>query len=99
MATYAELQAQIQELQAQAEQLHRSERAGAIQQVKELMDSHGLTIEDLQGKAPKTRASSGAVAAKYRDPASGKTWSGRGRTPVWLTDAEAAGQSRDTFLI
>jgi DNA-binding protein H-NS len=24
------------------------------------------------------------VAAKYRDPASGKTWSGRGVSPKWF---------------
>ncbi|MBF3536347.1 H-NS histone family protein [Burkholderia pseudomallei] len=32
--------------------------------------------------------------AKYRDPASGAVWSGRGRAPRWI-----AGQDRENFLI
>ncbi len=34
------------------------------------------------------------VATKYRDPVSGATWSGHGRTPLWLN-----GRSKDEFLI
>ncbi|WP_415867691.1 H-NS family nucleoid-associated regulatory protein [Burkholderia ubonensis] len=34
------------------------------------------------------------AVAKYRDPASGAVWSGRGRTPRWI-----AGQDREKFLI
>jgi len=37
--------------------------------------------------------------AKYRDPVTGKAWTGRGRPPRWLTDAEQSGKSRDAFLI
>ncbi|MDN7181782.1 H-NS histone family protein [Caballeronia sp. SEWSISQ10-4 2] len=34
------------------------------------------------------RKQSGPVAAKYRDPLSGATWSGRGRAPRWMADQE-----------
>ncbi|MBR5950393.1 MAG: H-NS histone family protein [Actinomycetaceae bacterium] len=34
------------------------------------------------------------VAAKYRDPVTGQTWSGRGRTPLWLV-----GKDKGQFLI
>lgn len=37
----------------------------------------------------------GPQAAKYRDPQSGATWSGRGRAPAWLADAK----DRTAFLI
>ena len=48
------------------------------------------------GKAPaKKAARSGAGVAKYRDPKSGKTWSGFGRAPQWLASAK----KRDAFLI
>jgi DNA-binding protein H-NS len=46
-------------------------------------------------KAPKTkRATAGRkVAPKYRDPANpAQTWTGRGRTPVWVQALQAAGQ-------
>ena len=37
-------------------------------------------------------------APKYKD-ASGKTWSGRGRTPGWFTQAIAAGQTPESMMI
>jgi len=37
----------------------------------------------------------GPQVPKYRDPATGATWSGRGRVPAWLADAE----DRTAFLI
>jgi DNA-binding protein H-NS len=40
----------------------------------------------------------GKVAAKYRDD-KGNTWTGRGKTPRWLADAEKGGAKRDQFLI
>ena len=43
----------------------------------------------------KKAARSGAGVAKYRDPKSGKTWSGFGRAPQWLASAK----KRDAFLI
>jgi DNA-binding protein H-NS len=39
------------------------------------------------------------VAAKYRDPKSGETWSGRGATAGWLAAHEKAGRKRDPYLI
>ncbi len=39
------------------------------------------------------------VAAKYKHPKTGQTWSGRGSTPVWIREAESAGTKRDSFLI
>ncbi len=45
-------------------------------------------------KAPRSKAK-----AKYRDPATGASWSGRGRTPLWLTEYEKAGKKRAAFEI
>lgn len=47
-------------------------------------------------KKPGTRKS---VAAKYRHPATGETWSGRGRPPHWLADEVAKGKKREEFLV
>jgi DNA-binding protein H-NS len=42
----------------------------------------------------------GKVAPKYVDPKNPKNlWSGRGRTPLWVLDAEEAGYSRADLLI
>lgn len=49
-------------------------------------------------KAPKTTAKK-PVAAKYRHPESGATWTGRGKAPLWVVEAEKNGQPRQQFLI
>jgi len=47
-------------------------------------------------KSPRAGAS---VAPKFRDPESGVTWSGRGRTPVWLAAYLEQGRKREEFAI
>ena len=37
-------------------------------------------------------------AARYEGP-NGENWSGFGRAPRWLTDLEAAGESRESFRV
>jgi DNA-binding protein H-NS len=39
------------------------------------------------------------VAAKYRHPGTGETWSGRGIVPKWMAAEIAQGKKRDDFLI
>jgi DNA-binding protein H-NS len=112
MATYSELLAQKEALAAQqaalerqiAEQLNE-QRAGAISQIKSIMAEFGVSVADLgsgkPGRAPKSTegAPPSKVAAKYRDPASGKTWSGRGLKPRWLSEAIAGGKQLTDFSI
>ena len=39
------------------------------------------------------------VAAKYRDPATGDTWSGRGRMATWLKHKQEAGEDIEKFRV
>lgn len=39
------------------------------------------------------------VAAKYKDPVSGQTWSGRGLRPRWLAAAIASGKTLEDFAL
>lgn len=39
------------------------------------------------------------VAPKFRDQASGATWTGRGKQPKWLSEAIAAGHTLNEFRI
>lgn len=101
MSKYKELLEQIESLKAQAEEERQREVATVVADIKEKMAKYGITPSDLGfsgGKASKS-ANKGVVAPKYRDPATGKTWTGRGRAPRWITEAEERGVSRDTFLI
>lgn len=100
MATYAELQAQIKELQDQAEAVRKDEVANAIGQINALMEKYGLTVEALQAGTKKVRkASTVKGEAKYRNPTDGTTWTGQGRKPQWLKDQVAAGKTEEEFLI
>lgn len=50
-------------------------------------------------REPGASAVRAPVPPKYRNPEDGATWSGRGKAPRWITEAESAGKSRDDFLI
>ncbi|MGO4382469.1 H-NS histone family protein [Pseudoduganella sp. RAF53_2] len=90
MPTYAELQAQIAELKKEADRARLDEIADAKAKIMEIMDKYGLTLHDISamlGKG-KTKNARAAVPAKYRDPKTGATWTGRGRAPLWLNGRE-----------
>lgn len=104
------LKAKIAELQKNLEDLNKRKKP-AIDRILGIMAEHGLTVADLQAAAPKApargrkkgaakpAAAKGKVEAKFRDAATGATWTGRGKTPRWLVDAEAAGRNREEFRI
>lgn len=102
MSSYQEILSQIEDLKRKAEGVRQQEMAGAIAEIKRLMAQFGITGEDLglssRGGAGKAK-NRGIVAAKYRDPISGKTWTGRGRRPGWVVDLEAQGKSLDDCRI
>jgi DNA-binding protein H-NS len=102
MATLTELLAQKAELEKQIIETQREEKTQAIAQVKTLMSQYGLSLADLGTRAPTPTRGAGTgrkVAAKYRDPATGDTWSGRGLQPKWLKAALAAGRSIADFAL
>jgi len=89
---YEEIQAKIADLQAQAEVVKREEKQQAIDAARAMIVSYGITARDLGlDKAPKGKAGpkpGNKIAAKYRDPLSGATWSGRGKTPKWINGVD-----------
>ncbi|WP_423200773.1 H-NS family nucleoid-associated regulatory protein [Cupriavidus sp. H19C3] len=103
MATYQQLIAQKQALEAQLAEVRANEVTSVIEKIRSLMADYGLSIEEIQGKRRRGRPArstpGGATRAKaplppkYRDPKTGKTWSGRGKKPAWL------GKSPNRFLI
>jgi DNA-binding protein H-NS len=104
------LRSKIAELQKSLEDLTKAKKP-ALDKIYAIMAENRLTLADLQDAAPKaaTRsrkkraakpaAAKGKVEAKFRDAATGATWTGRGKTPRWLVDAEAGGRSREEFRI
>lgn len=91
MPTYKELIAQRDELERQIANARASELSEAVSQARSLIAEYGLTQQDVfPTRASMPRKSTGPVAAKYRDPATGATWSGRGKPPKWIADKERA---------
>jgi len=92
MANIAELIAQKEEIEQKIKELRKSERHAAIAKVREIIAEFDLMADEVFAKVAKGVRSK--ADPKYRDPASGKTWTGRGRTPRWLD-----GKDANDFLI
>jgi DNA-binding protein H-NS len=80
-----------------------SAKASFLDEVRAKAASLGMSLADLvslgAGKlAPKGGGKTG-LAAKFRNPNTGETWSGRGRPAKWLTDLEAKGRKRKEFAV
>ncbi|OYU45431.1 MAG: histone [Burkholderiales bacterium PBB4] len=105
-----DIQKQIGKLQLEAAALLAKGRREAISKINALLKDFPLTAADLtfgaaapgkrsraagkpQGSAASKRANAGAP--RYQDPATGKTWTGRGKPPTWIQDAA----DRNAFLI
>ena len=98
MATLQELLAQRAALDAQIEQTKDSARVEAVAKVKSLMAEYGLSVADLSMRTPKV-AKVSKVAVKYRNKATGETWSGRGLQPKWLKAAITGGAALADFHV
>ncbi len=103
MPSLQELIAQRSEIEKQIADAQREERSSAISRIRTLMSEHGLSTADVSGRAASTRSgaarSSSKVAPKYRNAATGDTWSGRGLQPKWLRAALSSGGNLDDFTI
>lgn len=95
-----------EKLQAQIEEARQKYKDEGIEQIHAIMAELGITASDLgfydvetlkPGKWrkgwPMKQATKVAMPALYRDPKTGKTWSGKGRQPGWIEG------NKDEYLI
>ena len=102
MTTLQELLAQKEDIERQIEQTKKHQRGEAIEKVRSLMAQYGLTPADLGARTPakgKASGGGGKVPAKYRNPSTGESWSGRGLQPRWLKGALASGKKLTDFAL
>jgi DNA-binding protein H-NS len=99
MASLQDLLDRKAALEKEIEATRKQERTDAISKVRSLMSEYGLTVSDLSTKGPAKNSGGkgGKVAVKYRNTATGDTWSGRGLQPKWLKAALAAGRKIEEF--
>jgi len=90
MSTYQELLEQKKSLDQQIAAARKAEAKQALETVHALIAEFGFTAQQVfPWKAPVQK-----VQAKYRDPKTGATWSGRGRAPKWIE-----GKEREAFEV
>ena len=90
MSELNQLIQQRDQLERQIHEIKKRESAEVLAKVRELVKAHGFTEKEVFGKV----GQGVKVIAKYRDPQSGQTWTGRGKVPKWLE-----GKDKTAFLI
>ncbi|AVO43427.1 H-NS family nucleoid-associated regulatory protein [Simplicispira suum] len=89
--SYKELMEERNALDVQIAQARKEEISAAVTQARSIISQFELTATDIFGGP---RSSKIKAAPKYRDPQTGKVWTGRGREPSWI-----AGKDRAQFAI
>ncbi|WP_206950592.1 H-NS histone family protein [Trinickia acidisoli] len=105
MPTLEAIATKIKRLQEQADAIKAKQASATLDRIVELMQESGVTVADIEahiggkkagarrGKA--TPVPAGLSTAKYQDPKTGATWSGRGRAPAWIAQVK----NRARFLV
>lgn len=85
MATknYKDLKDQLAKLQEATEAARIAELEAVVADIRVKVAEYGITAEQIFGRqrSSKGKTVSTPVAAKYQNPKTGETWSGRGRDP------------------
>jgi DNA-binding protein H-NS len=85
--TYREFKQHIRELEQKAELARRSELRQILVELRRTIREYGITPAQLFGPDL-------SDLVRFRDPETGKTWSGLGRPPSWIR-----GKDRDRFRV
>lgn len=87
MTTLDDLHARRAALDAEIKAEERKARAAIISATRQTIAKYGLTSAQLFPARGDIGVSK-PVPAKYQHRASGATWTGRGKKPVWFRDAD-----------
>jgi DNA-binding protein H-NS len=97
-----QLSQQVAAIDAQITEHREAARRDVVDKMKAQIAELAITPQELFSsrahKAP-TKNVRGKAPIKYRDPASGSAWSGRGIKPRWLTAALSAGKKIEDFVV
>ena len=103
MQALQELLNQQAALNRQITELRLAQRAQAVARIRAILAEHGMTMADVTAAPSAARKASAnigkKVAPKYRHPALGVTWTGRGLKPKWLSEELAAGKQLADFAL
>ena len=96
----------IEKAKKRISEIEKSEAIEVRAKLFALAKEHGYDAAQLIGGSSTAKVASEdaekvrrPAKAKYQDPASGKTWTGRGLKPLWVRATLAAGNSLESVLI
>jgi len=75
---------QREEIEKQIAEIRAAEQAEALAKVRNLIRLHNISLTDVFERKAAIKPAARKVAPKYRDPDTGTTWTGRGRSPAWF---------------
>lgn len=96
--TLPQLYVHLQAIEELIERKKREAKQELVARLREEAQDAGFDINELFGVV-KGKGGKAKAPAKYRDPESGLTWSGRGRKPNWLVAYEVDGRDVEEFTI
>jgi len=104
MSNLQELIAQRAALEAKIAEFQGAARVETIAKIRALMAELGLTAADIAGRNTGAHVAGDTterskVAVKYRNSATGDSWTGRGLKPRWMTAAIAGGAKVEDFAV
>lgn len=90
----------IARAKARQEELAKERVSKLRDKIHQLVKAEGIALDEvLGGRGGRGGKARSKVKPKYRNPATGETWSGRGKRPRWFAAALAAGKKEKDFLI
>lgn len=96
----ADLKSLLESIPTEIKRREKEDKARIRKELEALAEKSGYTLDELLGEAAekvkKTRKQS---PIRYRSADGQKNWTGQGRTPKWLTEAIAAGASKESFAV
>jgi DNA-binding protein H-NS len=96
--SYTELLDLKKQVEQRIHEIQGQEKSKAMQQIRELAKTYGLSVEEVLAKASGTTRK--PVEAKYANPANpAQTWTGRGRKPVWVQENLDSGKTLESLEI
>jgi DNA-binding protein H-NS len=104
------LSKEIGQLERRVYALRAKRRALAVREIVRLMRQYQILPDEItaayerlspkSSDVPRPRLDGRSrVVPKYRDPETGRTWTGRGVIPRWLAAAELEGRDRQHFAV
>lgn len=100
--SFAEMQQMQMELSSKMEEMRDDVKKSLLEKWEAEAEENGMTVAEVVGNSkPETaKKERKKVEPKYAHPENPElTWTGRGRKPIWISEALENGQEIEEFLI